>query len=394
MGFSYQGLGQTIGYNKAFPNTVLWTNNQFLYASSDGAKTWSDSVSTVVAGKWRSRGIDNVVPTVVEPSAVDANLVYAGYMDLGLWRSDDGGSSWASLNAVQYTGGWAGKGGNSLSVIADPSRPDVVWAQLGGNMENCGTPCSEPLYLLKSTNRGATWQQLTQGLPSPIRRLEGLAVAPDSPATFRWLYAAVNGDVYLSEDDGASWQMVLDCPNNDCFRIYYTATNGVFALSAGAVYRSWQGGSANTWSQVTLPAAMTSGWTAGQHWLHDVWTYSGPMDLASRDNNIWIAVKGTGKGLYRSADYGQSWALVQANDQARTVTVDPGTGRVYFGSSSAVQAGGYATTSLGVLTSANGISAWTAQNQGLAYPFALFARVAANGALWLASPGQGVMKWR
>jgi hypothetical protein len=118
------------------------------------------------------------------------------------------------------------------------------------------------------------------------------------------------------------------------------------------------------------------------------------MDLASRDNNIWIAVKGAGKGLYRSADYGQSWALVQANDQARTVTVDPGTGRVYLGTSSAVQAGGYAATSLGVLTSANGISAWTAQNQGLAYPFALFARVAANGALWLASPGQGVMKWR
>ncbi|HMG51179.1 MAG TPA: hypothetical protein VK597_11300, partial [Inquilinus sp.] len=394
MGFSYQGLGQTLGYNPSFPNTVLWTNNQFLYASSDGAKNWSDSVSTAVAGKWRSRGIDNVVPIVVEQSAADANLIYAGYMDLGLWRSDDGGSSWTSLDAAQYTGGWAGKGGNSLSVAADPSRPDVVWAQLGGNLENCGTPCAEPLYLLKSTNRGATWQQLTQGLPSPIRRLEGLTVAPDSTVTSRWLYAAVNGDVYLSEDDGASWQMVLNCPNDDCFRIYYTATNGVFALSAGAVYRSWQGGSANTWDQLTLPAAMTSGWTPGTHWLHDVWTYSGPMDLASRDNNIWIAVKGSGKGLYRSADYGQSWARVQADDWASTVTVHPGTGRVYLGSSSAVHAGGYASTSLGVLTSANGISAWTAQNQGLAYPFALFARVAANGALWLASPGQGVMKWR
>ncbi len=47
-----------------------------------------------------------------------------------------------------------------------------------------------------------------------------------------------------------------------------------------------------------------------------------------------------------------------------------------------------------MVTSADGATGWTAQNQGLAFPFALFARVAANGALWLASPGQGVMKWR
>ncbi|TSD89380.1 hypothetical protein FFK22_007750 [Mycobacterium sp. KBS0706] len=394
MGYSYQGLGQTIGARPSSPNTVLWTNNQFLYSSSNGGKTWADGVSTAVSGKWRSRGIDNVVPIVVEQSAADANVVYAGYMDLGLWRSDDGGLGWTSLNTTAYTGGWGGKGGNSLSVAADPGRANVVWAQLGGNMENCGTPCAEPLYLLKSTDKGATWQNITQGLPNPIRRLEGLTVAPDSTVTYRWVYAAVNGDVYLSEDDGVSWAKVLDCPNDDCFRVYYTDTNGVLALSAGAVYRSWQGGSAGTWDQLTLPATMTSGWTAGQHWLHDVWTYSGPMDLASRGGNIWVAVKGTGKGLYRSADYGQSWTRVRADDQGRTVAVNASTGRVYFGSSSAVHAGGYATTSQGVVTSADGATGWTAQNQGLAFPFALYARVAANGALWLVSPGQGVIKWR
>lgn len=397
MGYSYQGMGQTLGYLPSQPNTVLWVNNQFLYRSSDGAKTWSDGVSTQVGANWRSRGIDNVVPIVVEQSAADPSLVYAGYMDIGLWRSDDGGGSWTSLNTAQYTGGWGGKGGNSLSVIADPARPNVVWAQLGGNLENCGTPCNEPMYLLKSTDRGATWQQLTQGLPSPIRRLEGLVVAFDSAVNARWLYAAVNGDVYLSPDDGSSWQKVLDCPRDDCFRVYYTATNGVLALSAGGVYRSWQGGQVNTWSQLTLPADMTAGWettASGTHWLHNVWTYSGPMDLASRGGNIWVAVKGSGKGLYRSADYGQSWSRVVASNWARTVTVHPGNGRVYFGSSSAVQAGGYTADSLGVLTSADGVTGWTAQNQGLAYPFGLFARVSANGTLWLASPGQGVAGWR
>ncbi len=46
-------------------------------------------------------------------------------------------------------------------------------------MENCGTPCDEPLCLVKSTDKGTTWQNFTQGLPNPIRRLEGLTVAPD-----------------------------------------------------------------------------------------------------------------------------------------------------------------------------------------------------------------------
>lgn len=400
MGYSYQGMGQTLGYNPASPNTVLWTNNQFLYKSSDGAKNWSEGVSVAVgapATRWRSRGIDNVVPIVVEQSQADPNLVYAGYMDMGLWRSDDGGGNWASLNAAQYTGGWGGKGGNTLSVVADPSRAGVVWAQLGGNLESCGTPCTEPQYLLKSTDRGTNWQRITQGLPDPIQRLEGLTVAPDSAVNFRWVYAAVNGDIYLSQDDGNSWAVALSCPNKDCFRVYYTATNGVFALSAGGVYRSWQGGQLNTWEQLALPAAMTAGWeTSAQrtHWLHNVWTYSGPMDLASKDNSIWIAVKGSNKGLYQSSDYGQSWTRVQAGNQARTVTVHPTSGRVYFGSSSAVHAGGYAADSLGVLTSANGTTGWTAQNQGLAYPFGLYARVSSGGTLWLASPGQGVMKWR
>ncbi|MEH6416070.1 WD40/YVTN/BNR-like repeat-containing protein [Pseudomonas sp. CGJS7] len=394
MGYSYQGMAQTLGYNPARPQTVLWSNNQFVHRSADGGRTWADSASLASGSGWRSRGLDNVVPIVIEQSQADANLVYAGYMDIGLWRSDDGGGSWTALNPSAYTGGWAGKGGNTLSVIADPARANVVWAQMGGNLERCGTPCNEPMYLLKSNDRGASWQRLTQGLPNPIRRLEGLVVAHDSAVDYRWVTAAVNGDIYQSQDGGSTWQRVLDCPGDDCFRVYYTASNGMFALSPTAIYRSWQGGPAGSWSAMALPADLVAGWTPGQHWLHHSWVYAGPMDLASRDNNLWIAVKGNNKGLYRSGDYGQSWTRVQASNWARSVSVHPSTGRVYFGSSSAVLAGNYAADSQGVLTSADGVSGFVAQNAGLVFPFALYTRVSANGALWVASPGQGVMKWR
>jgi photosystem II stability/assembly factor-like uncharacterized protein len=383
MGYSFQGIAQTIGYNPMTPNTVLWANSQFVYKSSDGGKSWVDVVSKGVGTNWRSRGIDNVVPMVVEPSKADPNLVYAGYMDMGLWRSDDGGGSWKSLNLPQYSGGWStAVGGNTLSVVADPNRPDVVWAQVGGNLE------SDPMFLLKSTNRGDSWGLSGAGLPSPLNRLEGLSVVPTSPSTSRRLYVVANGDVYSSPNDGASWQLSFDCVNNDCIKMIYTS-GGVVALSPSGIWRLQSG----SWRALSLPASMTLGWSPGLHWLFDPWDYVGPMDVASRGSELWIAVKGTGKGIYYSANNGRDWSKVLSDNHARAVEVDPVTAEVYVGSSSALSQGGFRSDSKGLMVSANGINNWTQRNQGLAYKFATSISISPNGTGWITSSGQGVMKW-
>lgn len=389
MGSSFQGYQQTLGYNPATPETVLWVNAQFVYKSSDGGKHWTDTASRKAGAHWRSRGIDNVVPTVVEPSAADSDLVYAGYMDMGLWRSDDSGASWKSLNVPQYSGGWSDAvGGNTLSVLADPTRASVVWAQVGGNLENCGNPCQEPMYLLKSTNRGDTWTRLSTGLPNPIRRLEGLSLVPTSPSTSRRLYVVANGDVYTSGNDGASWQLSLNCLNDDCSKTFYTPS-GMVVISPSGIWRLQSG----SWQALSLPASMNQGWTPGKHWLFDLWDYVGPLDLASQGSKLWIAVKGYGKGLYYSANNGQSWSRVKPDDYARTVALNPITGDVYFGSSSALSQGGFQADSNGVFLSPDGVTNWTSRNQGLAYKFATALAISATGQPWLVSPGQGVMRW-
>jgi hypothetical protein len=319
----------------------------------------------------------------VEPSKADPNLVYAGYMDMGLWRSDDGGGSWKSLNLPQYSGGWStAVGGNTLSVVADPNRPDVVWAQVGGNLE------SDPMFLLKSTNRGDSWGLSGAGLPSPLNRLEGLSVVPTSPSTSRRLYVVANGDVYSSPNDGASWQLSFDCVNNDCIKMIYTS-GGVVALSPSGIWRLQSG----SWRALSLPASMTLGWSPGLHWLFDPWDYVGPMDVASRGSELWIAVKGTGKGIYYSANNGRDWSKVLSDNHARAVEVDPVTAEVYVGSSSALSQGGFRSDSKGLMVSANGINNWTQRNQGLAYKFATSISISPNGTGWITSSGQGVMKW-
>lgn len=396
MGNSYQGVPQTIGYRPDQPNTVLWVNNQFTFKSLNGGQTWSDAVSIAYAdGSWSSRRLDNVVPFLVEPSKANSNLVYAGYMDLGWWRSDNGGATWKSLNKMNFSHNWQGNGGNTMSIIADPVRENVVWAQVAGDLDNGDATNNEPVHLVKSLDKGETWAELSSGLPANPKHIEGLALADDSATYNRWLYVVVDGDVFLSENDGTSWKKVLDC--NTCFNVAYTQA-GVFALSPAGVWRSWEGGRANSWAKMSLPSGMTSGWTTTLHWFYDAWHYNGVVDIATKGkNDIWLAVKGSSKGLYYSGNSGMTWTQVYNNPYVRTVAVDPINGQVLLGSSSnGLSAPGYASESKGVMVHANGRSTtgWTALNSGLVFPFATNISISATGKRWVNSPGQGVLRWQ
>lgn len=388
-GSSYQGLLQTYA-NRG--TTLISTDNQFVFASSNGGISLPDiSSNPVTTGTWKSRGCDNTVPAVVTPSSADSNLVYVGYHDLGLFRSDDGGNSWIPLNDPQYSGSWLGYGGNTLSVVADPTRANVVWAQLAGGLNGRDTPTSEYeiTTLARSTQRGAigSWRVAT-GLPSQPRMISGLSVDPRSSSTNRRLFAIVDGNVYRSVNDGMSFALVHSC---NC-SYTWVAGNYVFAGGGSGLWRSSIGDS-GTWTAVTSGLPATSGWTANLDPFYS-W-FSGVTDLAvnpTSTSEIWLALRGY--GFYRSTNSGTSWSLVRSDALARTVTVDS-TGLVLIGSSSATTAGGYSASSFGVMKATrntNGTFTWTADNPGLAYPFATYMRVSSAGVRWLISPGQGVLK--
>lgn len=180
MGSSYQGLLHTIDYRAKSPSTLLWVINQFVYKSTSSGAKWADSVTCRVRKDMRrSRDIDNVVPLDISVSLADAKLVYVGYADLGLWRSTDAGALRKSLNKPKFTStdqeDWRRKGGNWLMVDADPSRKNVVWAHLTGNIVENGE------FLLKSTNREDNWSVTTKVLLSSRTYIESLDVARDSP---------------------------------------------------------------------------------------------------------------------------------------------------------------------------------------------------------------------
>jgi photosystem II stability/assembly factor-like uncharacterized protein len=238
----FQGMLQTYGNRPENPKELLWATSQFVYLSIDGGKSWKDLVTKKISisAFYTLTGVNNVVPIVIEPSEVDPNLVYAGYMDLGIWRSDNGGKSWKSLNpGEQWSHKWIGTGGNTLSILADPKRKNVVWAQVAGDLD-------DPLHLLKSDDRGNNWYELNNGLPpNPRKMLESIQLDTTSSVSSRRLFVLVNGDVYRSLYDGLSWELAFSC--GDCVGVRYTGS-GIFAFGPSGVWRSNKKGAPNAWS--------------------------------------------------------------------------------------------------------------------------------------------------
>jgi len=312
--------------------------------------------------------------------------VYVGAAQGGVWRSTDNGTNWTPLLDNQP----------SLAVGAiaiDPTNPNVIYVGTGE-----GNRAGDTYYgqgLLKSTDGGATWTQITgpisttaPGLPSFINcSFLNIEIDPSNPST---LYAATNigftggasggngiiaignRGIWKSTDSGANWRNLN--PGN--FDVDRSATDvlidprkpqRVFAaiLNVG-IFRSDQGGEPNTWTKLEggWPATNTTNPTFTRIEL-----VSGPPVAPSSESVVYAAFAAPSDdllGIWRSTDGGNNWAKVttpQASGQASynlALAVDPIDGNiVYYGTSA-----NSANTSGTFFRSKNGGQNWSDLSQG------------------------------
>ena len=190
-------------------DTVWLAGHNVFKKSSDGGASWSDV---------RPAGLPSldIHGFAVDPS--DARTLYAAVAGQGLYRSRDGGRSFALMSSQV--------GGNvmALAVMRDGRI-------LAGDMRQ---------GLLQSSDGGASWKRTLRA------QLMGLAVNPSDP---KRLLAAGAG-IALSTDGGRSWRSALDLPDG-VGPIAWSQSNPSLAYAVAfnrTLYRSRDGG--ESWQPV------------------------------------------------------------------------------------------------------------------------------------------------
>jgi photosystem II stability/assembly factor-like uncharacterized protein len=172
-GYTY---GRAVAVAPSNPTIVYVGGNDYegssyhprVFKSTDGGSTFNDVTMPTTSGYY-------VYSIAIHPT--NANIVNVGTYTDGIWRTTDGGSTWAKVATYYY----------NYRMVTTAADPELVLS--GG---------SSSIY--RSTNGGATWTTLTSGLYGSI--FYGLDI---SHSTASNLYAGNNTGFFKSTNTGNSW---------------------------------------------------------------------------------------------------------------------------------------------------------------------------------------------
>jgi photosystem II stability/assembly factor-like uncharacterized protein len=229
-----------------------------VYQSEDGGDTWTRQAGLRAPGRVRMSFPCRITRLAADPSA--PHEMYAGLEVDGVLRSLDGGLTWDDVS-------------HDLVKLAE--RPHlksriVSDTEIEGMMDTHALCLSSQLPgtvflalrmgLFRSTDRGATWEDMEVGRFSPLTYARDVQVSPHDPQTlFTCLSPAArseDGSLYRSDDLGRSWQridhgvtaratmMSVALHSKDRDQIYC-------ATRCGQVFGTADGG--RTWEEYPLP---------------------------------------------------------------------------------------------------------------------------------------------
>jgi hypothetical protein len=221
--------------------------------STGGGGAGDSSASTSGAlGTWQSLGPGNVGgrtrALLIDPN--DPNVMYAAAVAGGIWKTTNGGSSWAPLN--DFLANIA-----VTSMAFDPANSSTIYAGTGEGYFNSDGVRGAGIF--KSTDAGAHWTRLPATISnSNFFFVNDIVV---SPANGQHVYAATRTGVWRSLDGGNSWNQALvsnvaNGANGAMDLVMRTdqATDYIFAavgtFSRSHIFRNVDAGGGGAWVDV------------------------------------------------------------------------------------------------------------------------------------------------
>jgi hypothetical protein len=333
-------LSHTVVVNPKDPNKLYvgnWANQ--LFRSDDRGVTWR----TVETGDINA---PNFLTSVVVSKADTGVIMIGGFNFDGIKRSSDGGANWqrALADTVNNARMWY----ISEAIVEDPSRSGLLYAARGSTSNG----------IWRSSDNGITWDSISV-IPGQLTgRLCTMAIRPDS--TNILFVGAVGGQIFRSDDSGRTWRRVPVLDGNLTIRSDSEIPKIVFSprdpmtgyavvtiiiaqniKNNGGILKTTDGGA--SWNRIAF--ADTSLWAV------DVRTTNGKDEVfvgGFRVDNTPTTIKGDGL-MFRSPDGGATWSQItdvpwgknELGDTLRNCWVircDPTSRRVYLAATTGLYA--------------------------------------------------------
>lgn len=276
---------------------------------------------------WTLAGLSqySVWSLAVDPT--NPAIRYAGTAGNGIFKTVDYGSTWTAIN----TGLSHPENGRIHAILIDPSNSAVLYAgEYADGLPGAG--------VFKSTDAGATWNELTASLSS--RDVHNMAMDPNNSQT---IYAATGvrcGSVWKTIDGGASWTRGVGLPCDPiAVLVDPSNTNILYTGNDISLDKSVDGGL--TWTAIGQPASRNGGMAidsfhpntlynaasdnfeyrsddGGQIWAQLPTSpqnvYQGLITDPLRPDTVYAATKLSGAtGVFVSSDRGVTWTDITAN---------------------------------------------------------------------------------